>query len=160
MSKTVIVTPFSVVVGYRRFGRPVRPVDGGSVEIRNVDILPQHYAVSQLSEDGYSKVLRNVGILPQHYTSSQHREDGGSMDLRNIGILPQHYMSSQHREDGGSMDLRNIDIVPQHYTLSQDRLSQNSQSYYEAVSWIKSRFFRKWSNVIVTQKMLLRFCMK
>jgi hypothetical protein len=68
-------------------------------------------------EDGGSVDLRNVGILPQHYTSSQP-EDGGSVDHPNVGILPQHYTSSQP-EDGGSVDHRNVGILPQHYTKSQ-----------------------------------------
>jgi hypothetical protein len=42
--------------------------DGGSKALRNFDILPQYYTVSQPSEDGGSKVL-----LHQHYTASQHR---------------------------------------------------------------------------------------
>jgi hypothetical protein len=45
-------------------------------------------------EDGGSMFLRNVGILPQHYTALQP-EDGGSIVLRNVGILPQQYMTSQ-----------------------------------------------------------------
>jgi hypothetical protein len=75
--------------------------DGGSIFLRNIGILPQHYTMSQLSEDGGSKVLRNVGILPHHYTVSQPSEDGGSKVLRNVGILPHHYTASQPNEDGG-----------------------------------------------------------
>jgi len=46
------VTPRSVAVGYQRFGRPppmfrVHPKDGGSKVLRNVGVLPQHYAASQ-----------------------------------------------------------------------------------------------------------------
>jgi hypothetical protein len=65
-----IVTPCSVVVGYQSFGGPcsqqiklevfwvVRPCNvvgyrfilktGGSMDLRNVVILPQHYTASQL----------------------------------------------------------------------------------------------------------------
>jgi hypothetical protein len=46
---------------------------------------------TQKNEDGGSMDLWNVGILPQHNTASQPRktEDGGKMDLRNADILPQ-----------------------------------------------------------------------
>jgi len=57
----------------------------------------KHDTASQPSEDGGSMDLQNVDILPQRYTASEPSEDGGSMDLRNIGILPQHYMASQPR---------------------------------------------------------------
>jgi hypothetical protein len=56
--------------------------------------------------------IRNVGILSQHYTASRP-EDGCSIDLRNIGILPQHYTGSQP-EEGGSMDPETS--VPYHST--------------------------------------------
>jgi hypothetical protein len=36
-----VVMPCNVVVGYQ-------PEDGGSMDLRNVDILPQHYRASQL----------------------------------------------------------------------------------------------------------------
>jgi hypothetical protein len=64
------------------------------------------------SDDGGSMVLRNVDILPQHYTASQprrtrleslskphslHPEDGGNMVLRNVDILPQHYTASTQK---------------------------------------------------------------
>jgi hypothetical protein len=65
-------------------------------------------------EDGGSMDIWNVGILPQHCTASQHRrilhfnpEDGGSMDIWNVGILPQHYTVSQHRR-------------PWHFTLKME----------------------------------------
>jgi hypothetical protein len=65
--------------------------------------------------------LRNVGILPQHYAASQPGEDIGSMDIWNVGILPQHYMASQPSEDGCRMDAWNVGILPQHYMASQPR---------------------------------------
>jgi hypothetical protein len=37
------VTPYIAVVGYHR----IHPEDGGSMDLRNVGIPPQHYAVSQ-----------------------------------------------------------------------------------------------------------------
>jgi len=80
------------------------------MDLRNVDILPHYYSVSQ-PEDGGSMVLRN--------TVSQ-AEDGGSMFLRNVGILPHHYTVSSP-EEGGSKDLRNNGIVPQYYMTSQAR---------------------------------------
>jgi hypothetical protein len=49
-----VVTPCSAVVGYQHFRRPyclhlhsLLPEDGGSMELRNVGILSQHYTASQ-----------------------------------------------------------------------------------------------------------------
>jgi hypothetical protein len=69
------------------FRRTVLPLpspqleDGESKIFRNIDILPQHYKVSQpkrplQGEDGSRKVLRNVGILLQHYTASEPSRPG------------------------------------------------------------------------------------
>jgi hypothetical protein len=41
--------PRSVVVGYRCIGGPLPSEDGGSMNLKNIGILPQHYTVSQLS---------------------------------------------------------------------------------------------------------------
>jgi hypothetical protein len=42
------VTPCSVVAIYQRFeGLNLHSEDGGSMALRNVDILPQHYTASQ-----------------------------------------------------------------------------------------------------------------
>jgi len=49
------VTPFSVAVGYRRFGGPFCL----HLEDDDEGVHP---------EDGSSKALQNDGILPQHYT--------------------------------------------------------------------------------------------
>jgi hypothetical protein len=62
-------------------------------------------------EDGGSMDLWNVGVLPQHYTASQPRrpqlgEDGGSADLWNVGILPQLYTASQPRRWGQYVPLK------------------------------------------------------
>jgi len=46
-----VVTPCNIVVRYQRFGDPYSlqdPQDGGSMDLRNVGILPQHYTASQL----------------------------------------------------------------------------------------------------------------
>jgi len=40
--------PRSVVVGYRCIGGPLPSEDGGSMNLKNIGILPQHYTVSQL----------------------------------------------------------------------------------------------------------------
>jgi hypothetical protein len=42
----LIVTPYSVVVGHQLF-RGLYCEDGGSIELWNVGILPQHYMASQ-----------------------------------------------------------------------------------------------------------------
>jgi hypothetical protein len=42
-----VVIPCSVVVGYQRSGGPLHPEDGGSRVLRNIRILPQHYAASR-----------------------------------------------------------------------------------------------------------------
>jgi hypothetical protein len=50
-----VVTPCGVVVGYQLFGEPCcltlhftsfHPEDGGSMDLRNVGILPQHHTAS------------------------------------------------------------------------------------------------------------------
>jgi len=56
------VTPQGVAVGYQRFGGPC------CVHLHGEVIYVLH------PEDGGSMVLRNVGILPQHYTASQRRK--------------------------------------------------------------------------------------
>jgi len=47
---------------------------------------PIHQYMASPLEDGGSIELRNVGILPHHYMASQP-EDGGRMNLRNFGIV-------------------------------------------------------------------------
>jgi hypothetical protein len=64
------VTPYNDVTGYQRF---------------RWNVLPP---TSLHHEHGGSMDLWNVGILPQHYTVPQPSEDGGSIDLWNVGILP------------------------------------------------------------------------
>jgi len=48
VSVLCFVTPYSVVVGYQRFGGPccLPPEDGGSMVIWDVGILPRHYTAS------------------------------------------------------------------------------------------------------------------
>jgi hypothetical protein len=52
-----VVTPWSIVVRYRRFRGPcclhLYCEDGGSIDLRNVDILPQHYTASQHRRSQY-----------------------------------------------------------------------------------------------------------
>jgi len=74
-----VTTPCSILVGYRRFRGPCClhlqgwNEDGGSMDLWNVGILPQHNTASQPSRSR-SMDLWNVGILPQHYTASQLRK--------------------------------------------------------------------------------------
>jgi hypothetical protein len=43
-----VVTPYSIVVGYQRFGGPccfpLHPDDGGSMDLRNFGILPRRHS--------------------------------------------------------------------------------------------------------------------
>jgi hypothetical protein len=42
-----VVTLYSFMVGYQSFRGPFDPEDGGSMDLRNVGILPQHCTASQ-----------------------------------------------------------------------------------------------------------------
>jgi hypothetical protein len=63
----------------------VQGENGGSMDLRNVGILPQHYIASQ------QRRIRLESLSKPH---SLHPEDGGSIVLRNVGILPYHYTAS------------------------------------------------------------------
>jgi hypothetical protein len=81
-------------ISYHNTTRRHNP-DGGSMDLWNVGILPQHYTVSQ------PRRWRQHGPLKRLYPTTTLRgvnpEDGSSMGLWNVGILPQHYTASQHR---------------------------------------------------------------
>jgi hypothetical protein len=64
-----VVTPYSVVVGYQCFGSPCCFHLQGELADMGENGIP---ATSHPEDEG-SMDLRNVGILPQHFTASQSR---------------------------------------------------------------------------------------
>jgi hypothetical protein len=87
------------------------------------------YPTTSRSEDGGSMVLRNVGILPQHYTVWRWRQQcppkrryptttlhGLKMEAAMSSETSVSYHNTTRSEDGGSNVDRNVGIL-QHYTV-------------------------------------------
>jgi hypothetical protein len=92
------------------------PEDGGSMDLWNVDILPQHYTASQ------PRRWRQHGPLKRWYTTTTlHGVTTQKMEaVRTSETLASYHNTTwrHNPEDGGSMDLWNVGILPQHYTMS------------------------------------------
>jgi hypothetical protein len=103
-----------------------RPEDGGIMALRNVDIPPYHYMVSQPKrllhpEDGCSMVLRTFA---SYYITTQCRNSKDYFTLKleatwssemlvSYRITTRcHNPKDHHPEDGGSMVLRHVGILP------------------------------------------------
>jgi hypothetical protein len=87
--------------------RKPRFEDGGSTDLRNVGILPQHLTQYHNPEDLDLKMeaVKTYETLVSYHmnTVSQPRKsrfvNGGSMDLRNVGILQQYLTQCHNPED-------------------------------------------------------------